>query len=222
MARLRPPLQVYDRQPRAASRRTFRPVRASVLGCSGAGKTTFGKRLAARLGCPFVELDAIVHQPGWTRLPRDAFRARVEAALACDAWVCDGNYREVHDLVRDRATDVVWLDPPKALVMAQVIWRSAVRAITREELWNGNRERASEWLNADHPIRWAWSNFEYKRRRYGAAMRSPDYAHVRFHHLKDRRAVSAFLDAASRATESPPAAASAPPRSAESRGPSGR
>jgi adenylate kinase family enzyme len=168
-------------------------VRVSVIGCSGSGKTTFAKRLAARLGCAFVELDAIVHQANWERLPDEAFRERVGAALAGEAWVCDGNYAAVHDIVRARATDVVWLDPSKPVVMAQVVWRSVSRAITREELWNGNRERVSEWLSPEHPIRWAWSRFEGKRRDYEARMASPDYAHLRFHRLRTRRETRAFL-----------------------------
>ncbi len=45
-----------------------------MVGTSGSGKTTVGRALAARLGLPFVELDAIFHQPGWTELPREDFR----------------------------------------------------------------------------------------------------------------------------------------------------
>jgi adenylate kinase family enzyme len=168
-------------------------MRVSVIGSSGSGKTTFGKRLASRLGCPFLELDSVYHQAGWTQLPDDEFRARVAALLTADAWVCDGNYSAVHSVVRDRATDVVWLDPPKAVVMAQVIWRSVSRGVMRQELWNGNRERISEWLSPEHPIRWAWSRFESKRKDYTARMASPEYAHVRFHRLRSRRAARAFL-----------------------------
>jgi adenylate kinase family enzyme len=168
-------------------------MRACVLGCSGAGKTTFGKRLAARLGCAFVELDAIYHQPHWTPLGDDAFRAGVEEALAGDRWVCDGNYSAVHSIVRARATDVVWLDPPKAVVMAQVVWRSVVRSATRAELWNGNRETLARWLDPEHPIRWAWSTFEKKRIENEARMTNLGYAHVRFHRLRSRRAAAAFL-----------------------------
>jgi len=122
-------------------------VRTSVIGCSGAGKTTFGKRLAARLGCPFVERDSIYHQANWTPLADDAFRERVDAALSSDRWVCDGNYPAVQAVVRSRATDVVWIDPPKAVVMAQVVWRSFVRGAIRTELWNGNRESLANWLD---------------------------------------------------------------------------
>jgi adenylate kinase family enzyme len=169
-------------------------MRVSVIGSSGAGKTTFGKRLAARLACPFIELDAIVHQPGWKRLPDDELRARVREAVAADAWVCDGNYSAVHGMVVSRATDVVWLDPPKVIVMAQVIGRSVSRAVTGRELWNGNKERITEWLHPEHPIRWAWSRFEEKREKYAQRMSAPDYSHVRFHRLRSRRAVGAFLD----------------------------
>jgi hypothetical protein len=64
--------------------------------------------LAARLGVPYVELDAVFHQPGWTELPIEDFRARVAEAAAGDAWVVDGNYRAVLDLVwaRGRHGDV--------------------------------------------------------------------------------------------------------------------
>jgi adenylate kinase family enzyme len=167
-----------------------------VIGCSGAGKTTFGKRLAARLGCAFVELDAIYHQANWTRLADDVFRARVEAALSSDKWVCDGNYSAVHPIVRARATDVVWLNPPKGVVMAQVVWRSVVRAaMPQAELWNGNRESVRRWLNAEHPIRWAWSTFEKKRVDYEARMTQPEYAHLHFHRLQTRPATRAFIRA---------------------------
>jgi hypothetical protein len=58
-----------------------------------------------------ADLDALYHQPNWTPLADDAFRARVEAALSSHQWVCDGNYSAVHPIVRARASDIVWLDP---------------------------------------------------------------------------------------------------------------
>ena len=48
--------------------------RVSVVGISGAGKTTLARRLAPALDVPHVELDAIFHQPGWTELPVEEFR----------------------------------------------------------------------------------------------------------------------------------------------------
>jgi adenylate kinase family enzyme len=169
-------------------------VRVSVIGSSGAGKSTFARRLAHRLGCACIELDAIYHQAGWTQLSDEEFRARVSPLVQPESWVCDGNYSNVHTIVLARATDVVWLDPAKPVVMAQVIWRSFSRAITGRELWNGNRELFRSWIDPEHPIRWAWSTFARRREDYARRMRSPEYAHVRFHRLRDRRAMRAFVD----------------------------
>lgn len=164
-----------------------------MIGCSGAGKTTFGKALAARLGVDFIELDAIFHQPGWTELPDAEFQARVRDAVGADGWVVDGNYAVVRPIVLARATHVAWLDYSRPRVMQQVIRRSVSRAITRRELWNGNQENAREWLNPEHPIRWAWSTHARKRVEYEARFREPQSAHLDVARFPTPRAARAWL-----------------------------
>ncbi len=169
-------------------------MRVSVVGSSGSGKTTLGKAIAARLDIPFVELDSIFHQPGWTELPDDEFRARVRGAVAGDAWVVDGNYAAVRPIVLERATTVVWLDYSRARVMQQVIRRSVSRGVTRQELWNGNREDPRDWWKAEHPIRWAWSHHARKRVEYEARYREPQYAHLDVHRFRTPHATRAWLE----------------------------
>lgn len=142
--------------------------RVMVVGTTGSGKSTLAGRLAARLGVPHVELDALRHGPGWTEVPDEQFRPLVAAAVAVDGWVVDGNYDSVRDLVLPRATDVIWLDYPRRVVMWRVVKRSIVRAVTRRKLWNGNREDWREWARPDHPIRWAWSSHRARRVEYEA------------------------------------------------------
>jgi adenylate kinase family enzyme len=168
-------------------------VRVSVVGSSGSGKTTFGRALAARLEVPFVELDSIFHQAGWTMLPDDEFRDRVAAIAAGDAWVIDGNYAAVRPLVLDRATTVVWLDYPRPLVMARVIRRSVVRAATRAELWNGNRERVRTWIEPEHPIRWSWSHHYRRRVEYAGRYSEPRYRHLEVQRFLSPRVANMWL-----------------------------
>src|ERR1700722_6912659 len=170
-------------------------MRVSVIGTSGAGKTTFGKALAAKLQVEFVELDAIFHQPGWTELPEAEFQARVHAAVAADEWVVDGNYGAVRPIVLERATTVAWLDYPRPLIMKRVIRRSVSRAISQRELWNGNRESALGWFKPDHPIRWAWSQHGRKRTEYEARFREPAYQDLDVLRFRTPSAARAWLRA---------------------------
>ena len=144
--------------------------RLLFLGTSGSGKTTVAKMAAARLGLAAIELDSIRHQPNWRELPDQEFREVVAGHVAGDSWVIDGNYGVVRDIVLSRATQVVWVNPPKHVVMAQVVRRSLVRAITQQELWNGNREQWHFFVRGDHPIRWAWTTYARRQRDFEQAM----------------------------------------------------
>jgi adenylate kinase family enzyme len=170
--------------------------RVSVVGIPGSGKTTVGRQLAASFGIPFVELDSIFHQPGWVELPVDDFRKRVTEALTAPAWVVDGNYSAVRDLVWQRADTVVWLDLPRRRVMYRIILRTVRRALTRERLWNGNREPLSNFYRLDpakNVIRWTWVKYADYIERYGTAMQDPAYSHLTFVRLRSQHEVDAFL-----------------------------
>ncbi|HEV2368541.1 MAG TPA: AAA family ATPase [Acidimicrobiales bacterium] len=186
--------------------------RVSVVGNSGSGKTTVARQLAFVMDVPFVELDAIFHQPDWQDLAVDEFRRRVREQTEAPAWVVDGNYSAVRDLVWQRADTVVWVDPAQALVMARVGRRTLRRVVTREELWNGNREPWSNLYSLD-PTRsivvWAWTQRAKYRKRYGQAISDPAWSHLEFIRLRTRRDALRLLDrararpAAGRAADGP-------------------
>jgi adenylate kinase family enzyme len=192
--------------------------RVSLVGPPGSGKTTVGRKLAASLEVPFVELDAIFHQPGWAELSRDDFRERVSDALTARGWVVDGNYSAVRDLVWDRADTVVWLDLGRWLVMRRVVLRTVRRAVTRERLWNGNREPLTSLyrLNPEkNIISWTWVKYPAYVARYGAAMRDPAYNHLRFLRLRTAHEIGWFLASACRPANerTSPSSACSPARS---------
>jgi adenylate kinase family enzyme len=114
-----------------------------VIGPSCSGKSTTAGRLAAILGVPYVELDSLHHDPGWTEVSAEVLRERIRAALAAapTGWVVDGNYYgKIGDFVIRQADTVVWLDIPFRTAIRRVLWRTFSRSARRVELWNGNRE----------------------------------------------------------------------------------
>jgi adenylate kinase family enzyme len=170
--------------------------RVSVVGNSGSGKSTVARELAGILGVPHLELDGVFHQPDWVPLPEDEFRRVVGAATAGAGWVMDGNYSVVRPIVWARADTVVWLDLPRRTVMRQVVWRTLRRAVTRQELWNGNREPLRNfltWEPEESVISWAWHNHATYRDRYAAAAADPANAHLTFIRLTSRGDITRFL-----------------------------
>ncbi len=167
--------------------------RAAVVGVTGSGKTTLAEALAARLGVPHVEMDALNWQRGWQPIERAEFRRRVDAATAAPGWVTDGNYREVRDLVWGRAQALIWLDFPLWVNLWRLLQRSLHRIITREELWNGNRESVrGQFFSRDSLFVYAVRSRRGLRQNIRRALED-EYLHLQVIHLASPRAADRWL-----------------------------
>lgn len=156
-------------------------MRIVVVGTSGAGKTTMAKSIASMLDLPCIELDSLNWAFNWQDLSKtnpDEFTQKVRDAISPDAWVSDGNYAVVRDLIWRRATHLVWLDYSRVVVMYRVIKRSITRAFDQKELWAGNKEDWRRWLRPSHPIRWAWSTWRDRRSRFEGLLSGAQYSHL--------------------------------------------
>lgn len=154
-------------------------IRISVVGTTGSGKSTLALRIAERLHVDFIELDALHWEPGWVEVPREVFRARVEAATRAEKWVCAGNYSQVRDIVWARAQAVIWLDYPLLTVFWRLLVRTLKRSLTREELWNGNVERLLPQLKLwsdESLIHWMFKTYWRRKREYPALFTRPEYS----------------------------------------------
>jgi adenylate kinase family enzyme len=147
---------------------------AIIASASGNGKTTLARELARRLDAPVVELDALVHGPGWTETPDEELRALVEPLLAGERWVIDGTYRsKLGDLVLESADTVVWLDLPLRVWLPRLLRRTVRRIRGVEWLWNENREtlRGAFW-GRDALVPFALRTHFTRRRRYPVELAS--------------------------------------------------
>jgi hypothetical protein len=62
-------------------------LRVLVVGMSGAGKTTAARRVGAKLGLPFREMDALALGPDWSQPP--GLVDEVQRITAEPAWIFD-------------------------------------------------------------------------------------------------------------------------------------
>ncbi len=131
--------------------------RVLIIGPGGAGKSTLARRLGELTGLEVLHLDRLYWRPGWIETPKDEWRARVEALLARDSWIMDGNYGGTLDLRLAACDTVLFLDLPRALCLLRVIRRAAkYRRDTRPDMAAGCPERLT-WQF----LRWVW---DYPRR----------------------------------------------------------
>jgi adenylate kinase family enzyme len=170
--------------------------RIIVTGSTGAGKSTLAGALARRLGVPHVELDALYWDPGWTAAPPDLLRERVDAALPADgAWVVDGHYRAVRDLVWGRADTLVWLDYPLPLVFWRLFWRCIVRGIKNVELFNGNREELwKHFFTRESLFLWLLKSHGRRGRENREALARPEFGHLRVQRFRWPGQAQRWLD----------------------------
>ena len=168
--------------------------RIVVVGTSGSGKTTYARRLAAILGYPYIELDALHWLPDWVERPDEEFREMVSNTISANRWVIDGNYGTVRDLIWPRATCVIWLNYGFMTVLVRVLRRTVRRTLTGEELYSGNRETLRmAFFDHESIILWTVTTFQRGRKTYAQLRGSNVFNHLRWLEFRKPREAAQFL-----------------------------
>ena len=67
--------------------------RILVIGCPGAGKTYFSKRLSQILSLPLIHMDNLYWNKDKTSVTTEELEKRLLPYLEKDEWIIDGNYQ---------------------------------------------------------------------------------------------------------------------------------
>ncbi len=97
--------------------------RILVIGCGGAGKSTFAKELHKKLGLKLIHLDCHFWLPGWETVEKDKWEKLTDEFIARDEWIMDGNYSGTMDKRIEKADAVIYFDFPR--------WRCLYNAFMR-------------------------------------------------------------------------------------------
>jgi adenylate kinase family enzyme len=134
--------------------------RVAVIGSPGAGKTTFSKKLASRLGIPVHHLDYYYHDDTFN-YPEEklAWRKKVEELTNQPKWIIDGNYKSTFDIRFPRADTIIYLDYPRSLTLRRAVERRVkLHGKVRDDMPPNWKEKLTVGL-----LRFIWSYNKVER-----------------------------------------------------------
>ena len=170
--------------------------RILILGRTGSGKTTLARELAASIGVPHVELDALYFRPNFSTVSLPVLRERTSAAIAGDRWVTDGNKSAVRDLVWPRADTVIWLDYPLVVSLwrlgRRALWRTSVLKAQAAE-GDGKAGLPRQFLSAAKGGLTALRSHKGQRREYPRMFAKQENQHLAVVRLRSPRATRDWL-----------------------------
>lgn len=160
-----------------------------VIGSSGAGKSTFARRLGERTGLKVIHLDRLYWKPNWVETTdKDVWKKVVREALAGEAWIIDGNYGGTMEMRLEKCDTVIFLDLPRALCVYRILKRVALyRPGARPDMADGCDERF-DW----EFIKWVW-NYPSRSKPKVEALLKRCENEKKIIRLKSRREIESFL-----------------------------
>ncbi len=94
--------------------------RVIVIGCPGAGKSTFSRELGKKTGLPIKYLDMLYHRANKTVVSRLEFDLKLFFIMLKRRWILDGNYMRTLKRRLKRADTVFLLDYPLEVCLSGV------------------------------------------------------------------------------------------------------
>lgn len=131
-------------------------MRILIMGNSGSGKSWQACALAQQHGLAHLDLDTLVFVPGKIAVERP--QAQVVTDLRAftsdhDKWVVEGCYGDLIEAARDSCTELVFMNPGRAVCLANNGKRS----------WEPHKYASLELQNSMLPFLLEWVALYYER-----------------------------------------------------------
>jgi len=121
---------------------TKKTKRVMVIGCCGAGKSTFSKKLHSILGIELIHLDQYYWKPNWVESDSEEWKHKVQELAAKPEWIIDGNYGGTMNFRMDRADTIIFLDYSTISCLWRITKRiNKYKGRTRPDMPEGCHER---------------------------------------------------------------------------------
>ena len=105
-----------------------------ILGCPGAGKSTFARKLRDKTGLPLYYLDMIWHKPDRTTITKQEFDAKLSEIIKQEEWIIDGNYGRTLEMRFKECDTVFFLDMPWQEEELSAEFRNFIINFSRDEI----------------------------------------------------------------------------------------
>ena len=158
--------------------------RILIIGCPGAGKTYFAKRLGQILNIPVIHMDNLYWNKDKTSITTEELKEKLLPYLEKESWIIDGNYHHTLEMRLPYATDVFILDVPRKDCIQGILNR--INQPRDDIPWVESEEDATELI--------AWTaSYGFRTKDEEMALLEKN-KHLKVHIFKSREEANSYLD----------------------------
>ena len=93
-------------------------MKVIVIGCPGAGKSTFSQKLSKIWNLPLYHLDMLYHNSDGSHISKEKLEEKLKEIFKNDNWIIDGNYQRTLEMRMKECDTIFLLDYPIEVCLA--------------------------------------------------------------------------------------------------------